>query len=193
MGSMLFGIALLACLIGWVAKVAEARGRIALGWAAASLVIGVTAFLVGAGIFALALDSETSDSLTMVAVLVPPVLGYGSMIGLGLALQRLPIKTSSRLSWPISDLTAGAESVAGRLAIEKAMLRFDLPSPRLVPLTDLRTAKVDGECVRLSWQAGGETREALLMPRGKPDTPEGRRQQSRVIEQRLRERITPRA
>lgn len=192
MGFM-FGIAVLAGLIAWVAKVAEARGRIALGWAAASLVIGGTGFLAGAGIVALALDSDVSDSLTMVTVLVPPVLAYGSMIGLGIVLQRLPIKTSSRLIWPISDLTAGAESVAGRLAIEKATLRFELPGPRLVPLTDLRTAKADGECVRLSWQAGGETREALLMPRGKPDTPEGRRQQSRVIEQRLRERITHRA
>jgi hypothetical protein len=184
-------VAILACLMAWVAKLAEARGRIALGWAAASAVVGVAGFLFGLALVGLAVTDEESDSLALIAAFMPTVLMVGSVIALAAVLQRLPLKTSSRLSWPIHEIVAGAEGLAGRLAIEQATLRFDLPSgPRIVPLTALRTAKADGECVRLSWDEGGEPRETMLLPCGKPDSPEGRRQQSRVIEQRLRERIT---
>lgn len=185
------GVAILAGLMAWVAKIAEARGRIALGWTVAAAAIGVTAFLLGIALVALAVIDEASDSLALVAAFMPVVLMAGSVIALALVLQQLPIKTSSRLNWPVHEITAGAEGIAGRLAIEQATLRFELPSGlRIVPLTALRTAKADGECVRLSWDADGAPRETLLLPCGKPDSPEGRRQQSRVIEQRLRERIT---
>lgn len=184
-------VALLAGLMAWVAKIAEARGRIALGWAVIAAVVGVAGFMFGLVLVALAVSHEESDSLALIAAFMPPVLMAGSVMGIGLVLQRLPIKISSRLSWPIHEIVAGAEGIAGRLSIEQATLRFELPGgPRLVPLTSMRTATADGECVRLSWDEGGAPREALLLPCGKPDSPESRRQQSRIIEQRLRERIT---
>jgi hypothetical protein len=189
----LIALAALAGFVAWTAKIAESRGRFALGWAAASVVVGAGAFIIGLELIGVALTHDTSDLLAMIAVFMPVVLMIGSMRVVMLVLQRLPIKTSSWFHWPVDSLNAGAESESGRLAIETAALRIELPSgARIVQLTALRTAQADGECVRLSWEADGETRELMLLPRGTPDTPEGRRQQSHVLSQRLCERISVR-
>jgi hypothetical protein len=179
-----------ACLVAWIAKVAEARGRFALGWAMAGTLIGVAAYGAGVTLLSIAVNRDASDSVTVLAMFTPTVFLIASMTAVALGLQRIPIKTSSRQHYPVEEITPRTSGGRGSFALKGDMVHIELTTgARVIPVAALRTMQADGECLRLLWEAGGETREALLLPRGKPDTAEGRRQQSRVLEQRLRERM----
>jgi hypothetical protein len=54
----------------------------------------------------------------------------------------------------------------------------------------VQLASADGECLRVTAVVGGQPRELVLMPRGKPDTPIGRKAQCRSMEQRIRAATT---
>lgn len=174
-------------LIAWIAKVAEARGRVALGWAVGSAAIGAAAFLLGTEIVDRAVSNAESDGIALLSVLAPLALLAGSMTTIALVLYRLPIKTSLQRVLPVDNITGGASGDRGSFALGTDSVRLEFSSgAQVIPLAAFRIVKADGECLRLSWEADGETREAMLLPRGKPDNPAGRKQQSRAIEQRLR-------
>jgi hypothetical protein len=114
-------------------------------------------------------------------VLVP----LGAVVAVGVLLKRLPIRTSSSNTWPIDDLSAGAGGARGQIVIAGGSLLIEVAGvTRVVPVATITTAVADGECLRLGWEA--PPGQALLLPRGTPDTPAGRRAQSRALEGRLR-------
>lgn len=180
-------VAAFAGQVAWVAKTAALRGRSAAGWALGAASLGVLVFWLGMGLVWLAMSRDASETLSVLAVFAPVVVAFGSTILLVVVIHRLPIKTSSRTRWAVDDLTPGAQGARGRLSIEGETLRVELVgAAQVVPLGALRTVEADGECVRLAWDDAGVPRKVMLLPRGTPDTPEGRRAQSQRIEQQLR-------
>jgi len=104
-------------------------------------------------------------------------------------LKLLPIKISSRACWPVHDVTGGAGGITGELALVPGGLRVQLAGERIIPIGALRGAKLDGECVRITWDAGDQPGELVVLPCGKPDTTAGRQEQSRVIARRIQHHI----
>src|SRR5512140_3750967 len=184
---LMYVVIIFAGLIAWIAKVAEARGRIALGWAAAAAAIGAAAFLLGTEIVDRVMGDTEADGIALFSLLAPLAIMAVSMTTIALVLYRLPIKTSLRRRFPVDNITGGASGDRGSFAIGADSVRLEFSSgAQVIPLAAFRTVNSDGECLRLSWDAGGESREAMLLPRGMPDNPAGRKQQSRAIEKRLR-------
>jgi hypothetical protein len=184
--SYLLGFALLAGLVAWVAKIAEARGRFVVGWAIAAMACGGFAFIAGAELVARAAYNHAFESITIALVVTPPLLMTGATAAVAFVLTRLPIKTSSGSVWPVHDVTGTLGGGPGQLSLERGALRLELANvARILPITTLRGAIADGECVRLGWDADGTQAELVVMPLGRPDTPAGRRQQSRDIARRV--------
>jgi len=184
---VVFGsVAAFGFAIAWVATAAQQRGRIALGWATFAAVLAVIVFWTCAWLPGLRDDHE-SDTLSLLVAVAPAVLAFGSMAGVVWLLRRMPIKTSSRRQWQVDEISAGASGNRGHLRLEPAGLRVELTgNTQVIPLGALRTVAADGECLRLAWDREGVRRELLVLPRGTPDTPAGRRAQSQHIEALLR-------
>jgi hypothetical protein len=169
-------------IVAGIAKIAEARGRFVILWAIASAAVGAGAFLVGVKLVERTIEDDTlTGGMPMMIALVPPIALLASMGAVAGLLYLLPIKVSSRRIWPVTRMAKLQE--AGRLVIGKREIALELPSGTTTLTTDrLRDITADGECVHIRWDDG----ESMLMPRGKPDTPDGRKQQSRTLESRLR-------
>jgi hypothetical protein len=173
-----------AALVAWVTRVADSRGRSALGWAALALVLAVLGFLVGYGIVGAALTADRhSDDLVLLSAIAPIALAAIPVIGVITALGRLPIKTAGGRRWPVAELSGAG---AGHLALVPGGVELALTPPRVVALAALERVEVDGECVRLAWRGDdGARAEVLVLPCGLPDTPDGRKQQARTIVARI--------
>lgn len=172
-----------AALVTWVTKVAEARGRSALGWATLALALAVLGFFAGYLVINAAMEtSRHSDDLVLISAIAPVVLAALPVIGVITVLRRLPIKTAAGRRWPVAEMSGGA----GHVALVPGALELALAPPRVVPLAALEQVEADGECVRIAWRGDDGLRaERVVLPCGTPDTPEGRKQQARTIVARI--------
>lgn len=176
-----------AILVAWIAKLAQSSGRIVAGWALGAAATGVLAVAAGLALIVHLVDLETANSLTLLSALTPPVFMVGSMIVLGLVLQRMSIKISHRDEWPVHFVNRGP----GRISIDAGVARFVWPDgSRTTPLDQLQRVEADGECVRIGC---AEDLELVALPMGKPETPAGRKQQSLTLARRLRVNHAPAA
>lgn len=154
-------------------------------WSRTLAAVG-TAAVAGVLLVERAVDSDAPDVVSMFAALSPLPFMVVTTLLIVVVLRLLPIKASSARDWPVQDMTPGSADAAGRFAIESTGLRIDGASRACrIPFAALHSVRADGECLRLAWDEDGRRCEIMLMPRGKPDRPQGRRQQSRVIEQRV--------
>jgi hypothetical protein len=166
-------IAIWACLIAWVAKVAASRGRSVLGWALIGGVAGLAGVLVGLRL----LSTVDDTSWAMLAALAPLVLLIAPMTAIAVALMRMPVRTGRRASWKVHSPTRGA----GALSFVDGAIELAWKDDReRVALSDLRV-KVDGETLRLAWTADGSDVERVVMPMEKPQNRAGRMAQCRAL------------
>ena len=168
-------IALWAGLLAWTAKVAQAQGRSVLLWVLIAALTGGASFAVGLVIVEKVVDLDASATWMLLAFLAPVVLMAGSMTGIVFMLRRGPIHVANAKTWPVHFVDRGEGSVrfhgGGKVAFEWR------DGKREAGLQDVR-AQADGECVRIKIE---DTDELCLMPLGKPETPAGRRQQSKKL------------
>lgn len=179
--TVIVGLGAIAALTAWITRVADSRGRSAFGWASLALGLAVLGFGVALRLVERAAAAR-DDAFLILAFLAPPALAGAAVAMVGLALVRLPIKTSSSSCWRVHDLQGGA---LGELALVPGALRVALASELAIPLAQLRTVRADGECIRLGWDDGTAAVAIAVMPRGKPDTPAGRKAQCVMIERRI--------
>ena len=178
-------------LVAWVAKTAERRGRIGLAWAGLAAVVGAIAIIGGIVLVSHLVDVDSSTGALLLAVFSPLVGMIAAISGLAGILVALPIATATR-RFSIHDMAAHAE--AGSLEIADTSMRIDLPSGSMtVLLVALRDVQADGECIRLKWTDGDATVSRTFLMGGTPNTPEGRKQQSKVLARQLRAQPAPRA
>ena len=185
------GLAFLAfaLMIAWIAKVAERRGRIGLLWALIGAGAGIAGAVVGVVIVMVAMTSEASTGLLLLSALMPMVLMLAAMAGVAAVLNKLPIATSSR-RFTIHEM--GRNTTAGSLVVDGDRLTIELPgSTDTVLLVALRRAEADGECIRIAWDDGETPVERTYLMGGTPNTPDGRKQQSKVLARRLLLRPAP--
>jgi hypothetical protein len=177
------GVVAWLLMVAGIAKIAESRGRFAIGWAAAAAAAGASAFLTASQAVVRAIDQDTlgGGSTPLMLVPLPPIALVVSMCAMAGILYTLPIKVSSRRNWPVTRMAKQQET--GRLVLGNDAITIEMPSgTTTVPTAQLRSATADGECLRIAWVDG----DVILMPRNKPDTPDGHKQQSRSLEHRLR-------
>jgi MFS family permease len=185
------GIALVifALMLAWIAKVAERQGRMGVVWALVGAGAGIAGGVLGAVIVSIAIDADPSTGLMLLAMLAPIVLIVVAMAGVGAVVMKLPIATSSR-RFTIHEM--GRNTAAGTLVVDGDKLTIELPGGTdTVLLVSLRRAEADGECIRLAWDDGATLVERTYLMGGSPNTPDGRKQQSKVLAQRLVSRPTP--
>lgn len=171
-------IAVWALLVAWIAKLAQGRGRFAIGWALAAGIAGVLGFGVGATLLERAPEVDGVGSLVLLT-LMPLVGGFAPMLAIGLVLRRAPIRVAHRDEWPVHFVNRGP----GRISIDAGVVRFAWPGEaREARLDQLRSVDVDGECVRIGC---ADELELVVLMTGRPETPAGRRQQSLALARRL--------
>ena len=176
-------------LIAWIAKVAERRGRLGLVWALIGAGVGLAAIVVGIVVVAVAVNADASTGLMLLSAFTPMVLMIGAMGGLAGVLMKLPISTSTR-RFTIHEM--GRNTTAGTLVVDGDRLSIELPGGTdTVSLVALRRAEADGECIRLAWDDGGTSVERTYLMGGNPNTPDGRKHQSKVLARRLVSRPAP--
>jgi len=170
-----------ALLMAWIARTAIAHGRFGVLWGIGGGAVGAGAFAAGLAIVSQSVDADMSAGVLVGALLIPIALMVGSMVALALVLRRGGIQVAAKKVTPIHFLDRGA----GQLRIEGENVSFTWrDGSRAATRGALETVVADGEVVRVS--VGGD--ELCFMPMGKPETPEGRRQQSITIAGRLRVR-----
>lgn len=168
-----------AMLVGWIGKLAQARGRFIAGWAIGGAATGVLAFTVGLGLVRSLVDSEASIGLTLLSLLTPPVLLIGSMLAIGLVLHSAPVSVADHDEWPVHFVNRGP----GTISVDGGTVRFAWSEGSASsPLDGLRRVEADGESVRIRL---ADDSELLALPMGKPATPAGRKQQSLALARRL--------
>jgi len=184
------GLVVFALLMAWIAKIAERRGRIGLVWAGIGAGVGLAGIIVGVVIVAIAVTADASTGVLLLSVLTPMALMIAGMAGVAAVLTKLPIATSTR-RFTIHEM--GRNTAAGSLVIDGDRLTIELPGTTAdsVLLVALRSAEADGECIRLAWDDGGAPIERTYLMGGNPNTPDGRKQQSKVLAQRLVARTAP--
>lgn len=157
-----------------VGRLASARGRFAIGWALAA------AFASASG----AVLTVRVPDHSLIEVILPALASIVAVAAIAFALYKLPIKTSTRSRCPIDDLTGEAP---GQLTIKPDRVEISvLGRVRSFPRAALHTVAAEGECLRLSWELDGARHNIRMVPRGRPDTPDGRKAQSQALADRLR-------
>lgn len=174
-------IALVICFggIAGLARLADARGRSVIGWAVTASIAAASLFMV---LPTAAHPVNESDLMLILPVLLP-ALAIAAIAGV---LRMLPIKVSSGRTWPINDLTTG-HGHHGQLTIGIDHIEISIGNrTHTIPRAALHTVVNDGECVRLTYELDGATHDVILLPRGRPDNPEGHKAQSKALTVRLR-------
>jgi hypothetical protein len=103
--------------------------------------------------------------------------GFAGLLGVGLYVRSLPISVARGTRWKVHIVGRGE----GTLRIDGGDIVLAWDDGRRRAERSTVQAVADGESVRLTIEGD----ELALMPMGKPDSPEGRRAQSKQLAQRL--------
>jgi hypothetical protein len=169
------GVLIVACAlqIAWVGRMARDRGRNVVAWILVGLMAGAIGTTIGIQIMDRATDAE-GVFLGLLGSLAPIPCMLTAMLAVVGVLYRLPTHVAAQREWKVSSAKLGDGTLV--LEPEAVQLRWD-GRTETIPRPDLRSAVVDGECVRVTWANG----EVLLMPMMSPQTRDGRIRQSELL------------
>jgi hypothetical protein len=177
---LIWGIGIVgwAVALAWIADGAASRGRSQIVWVAVAVVISATCWWLAAVVPFRMADRSGELTATMLAMLLPVFVPFVALLGLGLWLRRQPVKVRTVRIWPVSCRIHGA----GRLELTGGVIRLAWQDQtQNIPLADVRSARQDGECLRLAWSDD----ELTLTPMLPPQTRDGRIKQSQMLAQLL--------
>ncbi|MDB4957708.1 MAG: hypothetical protein JWO36_5277 [Myxococcales bacterium] len=152
-------------------------------WALGAAALGALGCWFGL-LVSVACESANSETVSMLGAIAPLPGAFLPMIGVAFLLFRLPVNVTIGRDWPVHSSKSGT----GRLVISPDALYLAWKDRGdLIQRSSVKSAVVDGECLRLVWTEG----ELVLMPLMQPQTRDGRIRQSQTLARMLAPTAAP--